>query len=201
MLIGERWRTRPLINISHIPSTDPIKIIIGASSQSYPGWIQTQMNELDLLQKKDWEQSFPDRRIQAILSEHVWEHLTYEEGVQAARICHEYLTSGGYIRCAVPDGYFPNEEYLNIVKIGGPGPQDHPAASHKILHNYKTITKMFEEAGFQVVLLEYCDEDGEFHYHDWNPEDGFIYRSKRFDHRNQNGSLGFVSLIVDVIKN
>ncbi|CAI8987667.1 Glutamine amidotransferase type-2 domain-containing protein [Bacillus sp. IT-79MI2] len=29
---------------------------------------------------------------------------------------------------------------------------------------------------------------------------GFIYRSKRFDHRNQDGKLGFVSLIVDAVK-
>lgn len=50
----------------------------------------------------------------------------------------------------------------NIVQIGGPGPKDHPAASHKIVHNYKTLTKMFETAGFEVVLLEYCDENGSF---------------------------------------
>lgn len=28
----------------------------------------------------------------------------------------------------------------------------------------------------------------------------FIYRSARFDHRNQNDELGFVSLIVDAVK-
>ncbi|MGG4107956.1 SAM-dependent methyltransferase [Paenibacillus lautus] len=189
-----------MINISHLALTEPIKIIIGASSQNYEGWIQTQEDELDLLRLEDWEQSFKDRRIEAILSEHVWEHLTYEEGVQAAKICYKYLNTGGYIRCAVPDGYFPNEEYQNIVKIGGPGPLDHPAASHKIVHNYKTITTMFEEAGFEVELLEYCDEDGEFYFKDWNPENGFIYRSKRFDHRNQNGNLGFVSLTIDAKK-
>ena len=189
-----------MINISHLALTEPIKIIIGASSQNYEGWIQTQEDKLDLLRLEDWEQSFKDRRIEAILSEHVWEHLTYEEGVQAAKICYKYLNTGGYIRCAVPDGYFLNEEYQNIVKIGGPGPLDHPAASHKIVHNYKTMTTMFEEAGFEVELLEYCDEYGEFYSKDWNPEKGFIYRSKRFDHRNQNGNLVFVSLIVDAKK-
>jgi predicted SAM-dependent methyltransferase len=34
----------------------------------------------------------------------------------------------------------------------------------------------------------------------WNPDDGVIYRSLLFDHRNQNGKLGFASLIVDAIK-
>lgn len=59
---------------------------------------------------------------------------------------------------------------------------------------------MFEEAGFEVQILEYCDEDGQFHYEPWDEQDGYIYRSRRFDHRNENGQLGFVSLIVDAIK-
>jgi predicted SAM-dependent methyltransferase len=69
---------------------------------------------------------FTHNSITAILAEHVWEHLTFEEGVQAAKNCYKYLKPGGYVRCAVPDGYFPDEEYQNIVKIGGPGPKDHP---------------------------------------------------------------------------
>lgn len=100
----------------------------------------------------------------------------------------------------MPDAFFPDEEYQQGVQVGGPGPLDHPAASHKIVHNYKTITSMFELAGFQVRLLEYCDQNGEFHYNDWNEKEGLIYRSKRFDHRNQGGKLQFASLIVDAVK-
>lgn len=189
-----------IINLTGLGPADSIKIIIGASSQSYPGWIQTQENELNLLVRGDWECSLGDLRIDVILSEHVWEHLTFEEGVQAAQICYDFLKPGGYIRCAVPDAYFRNDWYQNMVKVGGPGPTDHPAASHKIVYNYRTLTRMFEEAGFNVRLLEYCDEDGAFYYNEWNPEDGFIYRSYRYDHRNNGNELGFVSLIVDAMK-
>ena len=189
-----------MINISHIKDKDPIKIIIGASSQSYPGWIQTQRAQLDLLKKQDWELSFKDRRIDAILSEHVWEHLTEDEGRIAAEICYYFLKPNGYLRCAVPDGYFLNEEYQNLVKIGGPGPKEHPAASHKIVYNYQSLTEIFESVGFEVSLLEYCDQYGVFHLEDWNPEEGFIYRSKRFDHRNKTGELKMVSLIIDAKK-
>lgn len=112
----------------------------------------------------------------------------------------QYQYSFTYIRCAVPDGFFPDEDYQTGVQVGGPGPKNHPAVSHKIVHNYKTISSMFEKAGFNVSLLEYCDEKGEFHYNEWDENQGFIYRSKRFDHRNKDGNLGFVSLIVDVIK-
>lgn len=178
-----------------------IKVVVGAGGYNKgEDWLHTEEDQLSLLNEKDWENHFVPGSVSAILSEHVWEHLTYEEGVQAAVICLKYLKPGGYIRCAVPDGYFPNEEYQNGVKVGGPGPKDHPAASHKIVHNYISLKSMYEEAGYEVRLLEYCDEAGQFHYSPWDEKKGFIYRSKRFDHRNQDGQLGFVSLIVDAIK-
>ncbi|MGD6966563.1 class I SAM-dependent methyltransferase [Rossellomorea vietnamensis] len=178
-----------------------IKVVIGAGEHNNnPGWMQTQESELNLLNKHDWEKRFDEGSISAILAEHVWEHLSYDEGVAAAKICFDYLRPGGYIRCAVPDVFFPDEDYQEFVKVGGPGPADHPAASHKIVHSYKTISDMFEKAGFQVKLLEFCDEQGIFHYNEWDEKQGFIYRSKRFDHRNQEGKLVFASLIVDAIK-
>ncbi|MDM5192031.1 SAM-dependent methyltransferase [Bacillus hominis] len=178
------------------------KVVVGAEGyNNNPGWLHTNEEELNLLRRETWLDKFQSNSLSVILAERVWEHLSYEEGIEAAKICYEFLKDGGYIRCAVPDAYFLDEEYQRGVQVGGPGPLDHPAASHKIVHNYKTITSMFESAGFQVRILEYCDENGEFHYNDWNEKDGFIYRSKRFDHRNQDNKLGFVSLIVDAIKN
>jgi predicted SAM-dependent methyltransferase len=136
-------------------SPKDLRVVIGAGEyNNNPGWIQTQEAELNLLKRHDWEQRFAPNSLKAILAEHVWEHLSYEEGIQAAKICFDFLKPGGYVRCAVPDGFFPDENYQNTVKVGGPGPADHPAASHKIVHTYRTLTRMFEEAGFQVDLLE-----------------------------------------------
>ncbi|MGN7763909.1 class I SAM-dependent methyltransferase [Paenibacillus sp. 22594] len=178
-----------------------IRVVIGSGGGTHnKGWLHTEEANLNLLRPEDWAKSFTPGSVQAVLAEHVWEHLDYEEGIRAAQICYPYLTPGGYIRCAVPDGYFPDEAYQKIVQIGGPGPLSHPAASHKIVHNYATLKAMFETAGYQVRLLEYCDETGEFHDNDWDETEGFIYRSKRFDHRNHDGKLGFVSLIVDAVK-
>lgn len=180
---------------------EDIRVVIGAGEyNNNPDWIQTEESELNLLQLDQWAERFLPNTVSAILAEHVWEHLDFEEGVEAAKICFEFLMHGGYVRCAVPDGYFPNDEYQKGVQIGGPGPADHPAASHKIVHTYKTLSSMFETAGFKVNLLEYCDESGDFHYNDWDEKEGFIFRSKRFDHRNNDGKLGFVSLIVDAVK-
>lgn len=187
--------------MSTINTKEAIKVVVGAGEYSNnPDWIQTQESELNLLNEDHWKSRFKVNSIEAILAEHVWEHLTYEEGKAAALNCFNYLKPSGYIRCAVPDGYFPDKDYQKGVQVGGPGPSDHPAASHKIVHNYKTLKSMFEQAGYKVNLLEYCNENGEFIYNNWDEKEGFIYRSKRFDHRNAEGELGFVSVIVDAIK-
>jgi len=178
----------------------PIKVVIGAGEfRNNPGWIHTQEEELNLLDESTW-QRFEHSSITAILAEHVWEHLTFEQGDQAASICYHYLKHSGYVRCAVPDGFFPDESYQQIVQIGGPGPKEHPAASHQFVHTYHTLRKMFELADFKVHLLEYCDEDGIFHKNEWYGEDGVIFRSKQFDPRNQGDKLVFPSLIIDAVK-
>jgi predicted SAM-dependent methyltransferase len=189
-----------MIDISQVKRAEKIKIIVGASTQSYTGWIPTQERDLNLLRRQDWEISFKNRKIDRILAEHVWEHLDEEEGRRAARICFDFLKPGGMVRCAVPDGYFPNEEYQKMIQIGYPKPIEYPAVRHKMVYNYHVIQDVFESAGFEVDLLEYCDEEGNFHFKDWNPENGFIYRSKRFDHRNTNGEIRMMSLIIDAQK-
>jgi len=189
-----------MIDIGHIPPEQPLRVIIGAGPQSYPGWIATQKEQLDLLRREDWQTSFAERPIDALLCEHVWEHLTELQGRAAALICFEFLKPGGYLRCAVPDANFPEPEYQRTVQVGGPGPRDHPAADHQVVYDYQRLADIFRSAGFEVDLLEYCDASGRFHYNQWDPDAGLIYRSLRFDHRNQQGKLGSVSLILDARK-
>lgn len=180
--------------------SDDIRIIIGASSQHYPGWLRTQQNDLDLTINSHWEERFAPDCISRILAEHVWEHLSPKEATDAAEICFIYLRPGGFIRIAVPDGLFSDEDYQRTVQPGGPGPADHPAASHKVVYTYRTLPPILAQAGFDVRLLEWWDESGQFYTGPWDEQDGFIYRSARFDHRNRDGRYGFTSLIVDAIK-
>ena len=189
-----------MINISGVPADEPVRIIIGAGNQRWTGWIATQKEDLNLLRPEDWRASFSTRLVDTFLCEHVWEHLTETEGCAAARLCYRWLKPGGYLRCAVPDANFPDPEYRKIARVGGPGPTDHPAADHKIVYDYRRLSDVFEKAGFTVDLLEYCDEKGRFHYHQWSLAQGPVYRSLLSDHRNREGKIGFVSLIIDVWK-
>ncbi len=177
-----------------------MKIIIGAGKTALDGWISTQETELNVLNKSDFEKIFSKEKPTAFLAEHVWEHMTCEEGLLAAKNCYEYLEEGGYMRVAVPDKNFRNEWYQNLVKVGGNGDPAHPAYTHKIVYDYKTFSEIFVQAGFDVELLEYCDENGNFHYKYWNAHDGKIGRSLRFDTRNHDGKLGMVSIVLDAKK-
>jgi predicted SAM-dependent methyltransferase len=177
-----------------------MKVIIGAGKTKIDGWISTQENELDLLDEEKWKIRFTENSISHLLAEHVWEHLTIEEGIQAAKICFRYLKYGGLLRIAVPDGYFKNDWYQNLIQVNGPGPKDHPAASHKVVYNYETAIEVFEKAGFVVELLEYCDSKGVFHYRYWNENDGIIGRSYRFDTRNKVDNIKMVSIVLDAKK-
>ncbi|MBZ9752792.1 hypothetical protein K7W42_18285 [Deinococcus sp. HMF7604] len=178
----------------------PLNVIIGAGSQAWPGWLPTQRGQLDLNNRASFEHYFGDRRADAFLCEHVWEHLTLEQGQAAAQLCFDFLKPGGFLRCAVPDANFPDEAYQRTVQVGGPGPADHPAADHQIVYDACQFKAVFEGAGFEVELLEYCDEQGRFHYHGWDVTAGPIYRSLMLDHRNRDGKLGCVSIILDARK-
>ncbi len=176
------------------------KIIIGAGNITYDGWISTQANELNLLDEETFKNMLEENSVDAFLAEHVFEHLTFDEGIKAAKIIYKYLKKNGRIRVAVPDANFRNEWYQNMCKPGGPGPMDHPAFTHKVFYDYHLLIEVFTLAGFTCKLLEWCDDNGDFHFNYYNLDYGKIGRSLRFDTRNMDGKLGMVSLIIDAIK-
>jgi predicted SAM-dependent methyltransferase len=175
----------------------PLRLVIGASGLCDKGWTPSEIQYLDLLNDKHWASYFTRASIDAILAEHVWEHLTVDEGFIAARRCYQYLRPGGYLRVAVPDGYHPDPAYIAYVKPGGSGPG---ADDHKILYNHITFSELFEKVGFRVTPLEYFDAQGLFHNGNWREEEGKIIRSSRFDTRNRDGSLNYTSIILDAHK-
>lgn len=173
------------------------RVMIGSSDKRYPGWLSTNEGLLDVTKKSDFARVWLSRPKSAFLAEHVWEHMTEKEAGEANANCYKYLKPGGYLRLAVPDGFHPDNSYIDQVRPGGTGIGAH---DHKVLYNYKSLGKSLEKAGFNVRLLEYWDEGGKFHFTRWSSGDGYIMRSKENDPRNKNGSLNYTSLIVDAIK-
>lgn len=173
------------------------KIIVGASGAGYEGWTPTEKEVLSLLLESDWATCFEPNSLDAILAEHVWEHLSLEDGAKGFRNCFAYLKQGGVLRIAVPDGFHTDTNYIAQVKPGGHGAG---ADDHKALYNYRTLSVMLENAGFKTRLLEWFDEQGKFHHEYWDVEGGLIRRSTRFDPRNSTNPTAYTSLIIDARK-
>ena len=184
-------------DVNALRQQEKCRIIIGASGVVQPGWLETNLGTLDVLNPNDWKRYFTTESIDAMLAEHVWEHLTEREGSAAARSCWQYLKPGGYLRLAVPDGRHIDPVYIDYVRPGGHGPG---ADEHKVLYTRESLVVMLENAGFEVSCLEFFDDDGQFHSHPWEPDHGMIHRSIRFDERNHNGRPNYTSLIVDATK-
>ena len=66
-----------------------MKVVIGAGQTKYDSWLSTQEDELNLLSLESWIKLSKPESMNALLAEHVWEHLTYEEGVTA---CEAWLS-------------------------------------------------------------------------------------------------------------
>jgi len=170
-----------------------MKVIIGSAVEQ-SGWVSTTIARFNILNEAHWLQ-FPG--LTALFAEHVWEHLTPDEGRQAAELCYRFLEPGGYIRVAVPDGLHPDESYIAWVSPGGTGSG---CRDHKVLYSYLSLDTVFRLAGFRVTLLEYWDETGQFQMVGWNPDDGMVRRSYHHDKRNVDGVPRYTSIILDAEK-
>lgn len=174
-----------------------IRLILGAGGTFYDEFISTDRPQLNICSKASFERYLRPRTVAIFVAEHVWEHLSLEDGAGACGNCFEFLKQGGVLRIAVPDGFHPDVGYIARVQPGGCGPG---ADDHKVLYNYHTLSALLENSGYKVRLLEWFDEQGEFHYEDWDVEGGFIKRSARFDGRNSVNPTAYTSLIIDAIR-
>lgn len=170
----------------------PLRVVVGAEGVFEPGWVATSAAEFDLLNPQSWQAFVAPGSIDALLAEHVWEHLSLAQGRLAAATCYRFLKPGGRLRVAVPDGFFPDPAFREY--IGPSGAAGGAAGEHKVVYTYRSLPEIFRSAGFETVLLEYHDEHGAFHSSPWDPRDGLIRRSARFDRR------GPISVVLDALK-
>jgi predicted SAM-dependent methyltransferase len=170
---------------------------LGAGGVADPGWIPTDHGVLDITRAHDWAKLFSPDSIDALLAEHVWEHLNLQVGQRAAKLCYRYLRPGGYLRLAVPDGLHPDPAYRDLVRPGGSGAG---ADTHRIFYDYRSLSDLLKGAGFTVELIEYFDSESRFMRSRLDPRRGVIWRSFDFDRRNTDGQPHYTSLIVDAAK-
>ena len=182
--------------ISYITFQKNISLIIGSGPTKYKGWFPTDLDTLDVTNVSDFEKYFRRKKINKILAEHVLEHLSDQEIEKMLNNIYKYSDNELIFRVAVPDGFHINNEYIKKVKPGGTG---EGAKDHKHLFNFKTLTDKIEKFGFQAKLVEYWDEQGQFHS-SYTDKNGYIKRSLKNDKRNIDGKPNYTSLIIDFYK-
>ncbi len=172
----------------------PLRVILGAGNSSYSGWIDTDKDTLDITSTNDWQQAFKPASIDRLLTEHVLEHLSWEQNQRALALCYRYLKPAGVMRIAVPDGNRKDSIYVAAVAP--------PADGHELLFTLESLTALLVESGFVVHPLEYFDTEEVFRTNPWDSVDGHVYRSVRSDRQLafRRDGLFYTSLIVDAIK-
>ena len=174
-----------------------IFVIVGAAGTRYKGWIATNKDFFDLTNRNIFLKLFKDKKMDKVLAEHVFEHLSQEDLINALKNIYMFMEVGGNLRVAVPDGFHKDKKYIDAVKPGGNGIG---ADDHKHLFTYKSLGNILKGVGFDVYMIEYWDENENFHSCYQNDENGIIKRAYMNDNRNFDGILGFTSLIIDAVK-
>lgn len=194
-LYKELSRRRRVWNLRRqVSAAKPLKVVLGAGSTDFPGWLQTDKELLDVTSPGDWRALFEPDSIDTLLSEHMFEHLSEGDARIALNECLRYLRPGGLFRIAVPDGYRRDPAY---VAEASP-----PNDGHQVLYNVDTLTALLRSVGFTTNPLEYFDAHEQFHALPWEENEGFIRRSARFDTQEdfRHGNLFYTSVIVDARK-
>jgi predicted SAM-dependent methyltransferase len=190
-------------------TTSSLKIIVGAGGVTQPGWLSLEARDLDIRDRNSWLRRYAPGTVDAVLAEHVLEHLTPIEARAAADNVYEFLKPGGYWRIAVPDGYNPDPDYHGFAspagvyqRIWNPILNDFP--SHQVFYNVYSLTDLLKGSGFAVRPLEWFSPDGQFIRDAWSHAQGQIRKAFGTDHvaRMNFWVYGWdnLSLIVDALK-
>jgi predicted SAM-dependent methyltransferase len=171
------------------------KLIIGASYQRQAEFVSTDIDTLDITRPLDWIKLINPNTLTHILSEHVFEHLTTPQLLTALKCCYNFLKPGGRLRIAVPDKNRRDPIYVQEVKP--------PHNGHFQYFNHIELKQLLSRVGFsRIIELEYFTQDGKFIHKNWNPQDGLIRRSYRYDKQKKFklNNMYYTSLIIDAIK-
>ena len=168
-------RSSPRIAGEYIRTHPVRKLQIGAGTNEYPGWLNTDIEPGATEAYLDATRHFPipDASIHYIFAEHVIEHLSYDDGLFMLRECYRVLAPGGKIRLATPNlmKYIQlfaepkTDEVQNYLqrKIAAHGwpPSTRPESmilnlemrsfGHRFLYDPRTLSDRLSQAGFGTI--------------------------------------------------
>lgn len=157
------------------------RLHLGCGEQLLEGWLNADLVprvagvvQLDVRRALP----LPDERFEVVFSEHLIEHLTYEEGERMLRETLRILVPGGVLRIATPDLRFLIELYtlsptplqqsyvdwaLGHAKLTDPGRRREVAVinnffrawDHRFIYDPDTLAALLSRVGFEQI--EQCE--------------------------------------------
>lgn len=170
-----RW-IAPLKFKRYLAQTPVTKLQIGSGHNLLPAWLNTTLYPIEpgaffLDARRRFP--LPDRALDYIFSEHVIEHLEFEEAASMLRECCRTLKRGGQIRIATPDlkqiialyaqpQGEQQERYIRWImatfrrQFGEFSPahainQSFHGWRHKFIYDEPPLTQALEDAGFRNI--------------------------------------------------
>lgn len=153
-------RDRELLKLresnNYIADTTEIKINIGSGHANREGFITLDKYEKADIKADIFEEGlFKDNSIDYILSEHVLEHFSSDDGKKFAKICYSALKSGGKLEISVPDigkiDQVTDQNYRLKVLYGW---REHGEGMfHLFGYNILTLQELLKTQGFKVESL------------------------------------------------
>ena len=174
--VGARLFVNRKMVMKRIRNADVVRLVVGAGATKYPGWISIEKNILDVTNREDWVALLGSKKIDNILSEHVFEHLEYDNAIQAFCNIAEFLADGGTFRWAVPDGYHPSAYVRDLTGTHG---TEHGADDHKYFYTIDDVPEIEAVTGLKAESLEFFGKDGFFVGNPIGFNKGYIQRCSK----------------------
>lgn len=150
------------------------KLQIGFGNNSLPGWLNTGISYMESKHGAYMDAGqpfpFPDASFNYVYSEHLFEHLTYQQAQNMLKESYRVLKPGGVIRIATPDLRFLlglyqdpekplHKEYIAYTAKNGGLPSTavyvinrfHTAWGHQIIYDKETLSQALQQAGFKDI--------------------------------------------------
>lgn len=149
------------------------KLQLGCCKNPLPGWLNTDISLRSVYGVYlDAGKRFPfqEASFEYVYSEHLFEHLTYQQGLNMLKESYRILKPGGVIRIATPDLQFlvglyqapekpVHKQYIEFSAQQGKLPAEavyvinrfHTTWGHQIIYDKKTLSALLEQVGFKDV--------------------------------------------------